>query len=279
MGVSIVANRHKDWGLAYTREIEAFLRKRGVEVTPPGQKADFWIVLGGDGTMLRAAREAALLDVPLLGINLGNMGFLTDVDKQDGFAAIERVLDGDYESQERLMLMTKINGHKSKKTSDMSHYVNYSSDYDDDISNLASRLALNDVVVGSNTGGLRRFSVYVNGIHMDDIRADGIIVATPTGSTAYNLSAGGPILAPYGDMLVITAICPHSLSTRPWVVSGSDKICIVPRYPSLLMADGEKLDTVQADCAVEISRAPVYTTIIKTVPIHFYEVLRKKKLL
>jgi len=249
MLASIFTNRHKDAGLAYTREIEGFLKARGVRITPAGQKADFWIVLGGDGTMLRAAREAAVLDVPLLGINLGNMGFLTDADRQDGFVAIEKVLAGDYESQKRLMLC------------------------------VGNNLALNDVVVGSNTGGLRLFSVYINGAHMDDIRADGIIVATPTGSTAYNLSAGGPILAPYGDMLVITAICPHNLSTRPWVVSGSDEVRIIPKYPALLMMDGEKIDTIQAGCGVEIWRAPYSATILKTVPIHFCEVLRKKKLL
>jgi len=247
--VGIFANQHKDVSLAYTREIESFLTKRGVKIAPPGERADFWIVLGGDGTMLRAAREAAFFDVPLLGINLGNLGFLTDVDKQDGFAAIEKVLTGEYESQKRLMLEVKNN------------------------------LALNDVVVGKVDGGLVNFSIYVNGMHMDDIRADGIIVATPTGSTAYNLSAGGPILAPYGDMMVITPICPHSLSTRPWVVLGSDRISIVPGSRASVMLDGEWREETQAGCAVDICRAPVCATIVKTVPIHFHEVLRKKKLL
>jgi len=248
MTAGIVANRNRDCGLVYTQEIESFLKAKGVELVPDGQKADFWVVLGGDGTMLRAAHQAALLDVPLLGINLGNMGFLTDVDRQDGFTALEDVIAGHCQYQRRLMLSA------------------------------SSGLALNDVFV-SSTGSLVYFSVYVNDLHMDDIRADGIIVATPTGSTAYNLSAGGPILAPYGEMLVITAVCPHSLSTRPWVIPGDDTVRIVPKSKASVVLDGGFHCTLEPEEGVEISRASVYATIIKTTSVHFYEVLRKKKIL
>ena len=248
MTAVIVANESKDTALAFSHEIRGFLEARGVTVLSEGQKADLWIVLGGDGTMLRAAHQAAILDVPLMGINLGNLGFLTDVDRQDGFVALENYLSGRYESQKRLMLSTPYG------------------------------LALNDVVVAS-AGQLEYFSVYVNDMHMDDIRADGVVVATPTGSTAYNLSAGGPILAPYGEMMVITAICAHSLSTRPWVVSAGDKIRVVPKHQGVVILDGEERGTLTALDGVEISRAPVYASIIKTVPTHFYEILRKKKLL
>ena len=251
MTAGIVSNEHKDPGLAYSRKIREFLEAEGVTLAPLGQTADFWIVLGGDGTMLKAAQQAALLDVPLLGINLGTMGFLTDVDKQDGLKALENVLAGRYQLQKRLMLTTH------------------------------GRLALNEAFLGS-TGRLSYFSVYVNDMHMDDIRADGIIVATPTGSTAYNLSAGGPILAPYGEMMVITPICPHSLSTRPWVISADDKVRIVVRdsLPSpCLVLDGEEFMTIPPGESVEISRAPVSATIIKTTDTHFYEILRKKKIL
>jgi len=257
MIVGIVANTQKSSCLAYSQEVMAFLAARGVStfaVKGGGQKADFWVVLGGDGTMLRAARDAAMLDVPLLGINLGTMGFLTDVDMQDGFTALSTVLAGRYESQKRLMLMAQ-DGPPSP-----------------------FNLALNEVLVGS-CGRLTYFSVYVNGMHMDDIRADGIIVATPTGSTAYNLSAGGPILAPYGEMLVITAVCPHSLSTRPWVVSAKDTVCIVPANEAMLTLDGENREKVQAGDSIEISRAPVSAKIIKTTSTHFYEILRRKKIL
>jgi len=256
MIVGIVANKDKDTGLGFSREIRAFLEAKGATIASEGQKADFWVVLGGDGTMLRAARDAALLDVPLLGINLGTLGFLTDADRQDGFAALENVLSGRYERQKRLMLMATTTLEPPSPTN----------------------LALNEVLV-SVSGKLQYFSVYVNGVHMDDIRADGIIVATPTGSTAYNLSAGGPILAPYGEMMVITAVCPHSLSTRPWVVPATDTIRIVPGCNAILTLDGEQRGLISAANGIEISRAPVSATIIKTTSTHFYEVLRRKKII
>jgi len=263
--VGIVSNKDKDAGLSFAREIKKFIEDNGatavdVEIGGSGQNADFWVVLGGDGTMLRAAREAALLGVPLMGINLGNLGFLTDVDKHDGLAALENVLAGRYESQKRLMLMATTDTPESRPQ--LSPKI----------------LALNEVLVGAN-GKLQYFSVYVNGTHMDDIRADGIIVATPTGSTAYNLSAGGPILAPYGEMMAITAVCPHSLGTRPWVVPATDTIRIVPHASANLTLDGEKQSCIQAGQGVDISRAPVTATIIKTTPTHFYEILRRKKIL
>jgi len=249
MTIGIVANRTKDCGLAYTKEVEAFLTARGVTIAPEGEKADFWVVLGGDGTMLKAAKIAANLDIPLLGINLGNMGFLTDGDKQDGFAIMEKALKGEYEAHKRLMLTA------------------------------GGGLALNEAMVGKTAGALMDFSIYINGLKMDDIRADGVIVATPTGSTAYSLSAGGPILAPYGQMIVITPICPHSLSTRPWVIPAEDRVHIVPGSKANLVLDGELTVTITPNEGIEITRAPVSATIMKTTTVPFYEILRKKKLL
>jgi len=256
--VGIAANKDKEAVPGFCREISGFLEARGVTIAPDGQKADFWVVLGGDGTMLRAARAAALIDVPLLGINMGNLGFLTDADRQDGLISLENVLAGRYERQKRLML-TASYGQTAEPLS-------------------LHNLALNEVFISAN-GRLQNFDVYVNGTHMDDIRADGIIVATPTGSTAYNLSAGGPILAPYGEMMVITSVCPHSLSTRPWVIPATDTVRIVPRHAALLLLDGEKRADILAGEGVEISRAPVWATIIKTTSTHFYETLRRKKIL
>ena len=260
MTAGIVTNVHKDPDLTFTRDIRRFLEARGVAVVPEGETADFWVVLGGDGTVLAAAHKAALLDVPLLGINLGTMGFLTDVDKQDGFTALRKVIAGEYESQKRLMLKCAVAGWKG--TAALS----------------CNNLALNEVVVG-NAGRLAYFSVYVNGVHIDDIRAGGIIVSTPTGSTAYNLSAGGPILSPCGEMIVITAICPHSLSARPWVIPAGDNVRIVPAHSAALVLDGEVVSKVPGGSGVEISRAPVSATIIHTVPANFYEILRKKKII
>ena len=257
MTVGIIANRDKDAVPGFCREITEFLLARGITIAPEGQKADFWVVLGGDGTMLRAAKSAALLDVPLLGINLGNLGFLTDADKHDGLKSLENVIAGRYTRQDRLMLTASYEAGGSKAP------VN---------------LALNEVFVAAS-GRLQYFSVYVNGVHMDDIRANGVIVATPTGSTAYNLSAGGPILAPYGQMMVITAVCPHSLRTRPWVIPATDTVSIVPGHTGLLNLDGEKFAEIPAGTGIEIARAPVSATIIKTTSTHFYEILRRKKIL
>jgi len=254
--VGIVSNQDKDAARSYSYEVRQFLEAMGVAIAEEGQKADFWVVLGGDGTMLRAARDAALLGVPLLGINLGNMGFLTDVDRQDGFKALENALAGRYESQKRLMLEASVGAEPLS----------------------SKNLALNEVLVAAS-GRLQYFSVYVNGIHMDDIRADGVIVATPTGSTAYNLSAGGPILAPYGEMMVVTAVCPHSLSTRPWVIPATDTVRIVPGAAANLTLDGEKIKCVQPGQGVEVSRAPVTATIIRTTSTNFYETLRRKKII
>jgi len=232
-----------------------FLQNRGVnaEIAATATEeslasASFWVVLGGDGTMLRAAPFAAVLDIPMLGINLGTLGFLTDVDKSQGLDALEKVLQNQYICEKRLML------------------------------NAGENLALNEVFVGG-TGRLKTFSVYVNDQLIDKIRADGILVATPTGSTAYNLSAGGPILAPGGQMMVITPICPHSLSARPWVLSETDTVRIATHSESPIIVDGEKRGCISSSEDVLISASAFRASIIKTAPTHFYATLRKKKIL
>jgi len=252
--ICIIFNVHKDPDLDYLSSVLDFLKGRDINVSLGNLRpqANFCIILGGDGTMLRVAHKAAVLNIPMLGINLGNLGFLTDVDKQFGITALEKVLQGDYIEDKRLMLET-----------------DFSSGYN---------IALNEICVGS-TGQLKTFSVYVNDQHMDVIRADGIVVATPTGSTAYNLSAGGPILVPGGHMMVITPICPHSLSSRPWVISADDEVRIITRQDSPLYLDGENLGIIKSGDSVLVKKSPHRATIIKTAPIHFYAVLRKKKIL
>jgi len=256
--ICIIANEGKDPDSDYMGQVCTFLKGRGVEVHLGRLHAgaSLCVVLGGDGTMLRVAHEAATLGIPLLGINLGNLGFLTDVDRHDGLAALEKVMDGQYTSDHRLMLETEFGTGEPVP--------------------LHQRLALNEICVGV-TGQLKTFSVYVNEQHMDVIRADGIIVATPTGSTAYSLSAGGPILVPGGQMMVVTPVCPHSLSSRPWVVAAEDEVRIVVRQSSPLHIDGEIRGSVSGN--VLVKKAPCHATILKTSPTHFYAVLRKKKIL
>ena len=258
--VSIIANEYKDPDYDYIGQVIEFLKNRGAEVRLGNLHAevDFCVVLGGDGTMLRAARQAATLGVPLLGINLGTLGFLTDVDKHDGLAALEKALAGEFTAENRLMLEAE-----------------YGMDEPVPLQNC---LALNEVCIGG-TNQLKTFSVYVNEHHIDVIRADGIIVATPTGSTAYSLAAGGPILVPGGQMIVITPICPHNLSSRPWVVAAEDEVRIVARQASSLHIDGDDRGTISPGESVLVKKSAHHATILKTAPAHFYAVLRKKKLL
>lgn len=165
----------------------------------PDQSPDLVLILGGDGTFLRAVRAFARLDVPLVGINTGHLGFLTriEADKVDSY--LQAILAGEFSLEHRMMLAVDSEEH----------------------------LALNDAVVkNSNPSRLARLNVYINGEFLADYDADGIIVSTPTGSTAYNISAGGPILDPQADVLVITPICPHSLSAKPIILPANRELAI-----------------------------------------------------
>jgi len=252
--VGIVTNPQKDQ--QYTTYVKDFLQSHGAAVEfvdlHGETKANLWVVLGGDGTMLRASHKAAELDVPLFGINLGTLGFLTGAEKADGIAQLAKVLAGEYETEKRMMLGISQKGSYS--------------------------LALNDVCVGT-AGGLKVFDVYVNGHLLDTIRADGILVATPTGSTAYNLSAGGPILMPGSQMMVVTPICPHSLGTRPLVIGATDAVRIVAHSTAPLIADGMHLAKLADGEGVDVTCAKHHTKIIKTCKTHFYDVLRAKKII
>jgi len=271
MVVGVITNTEKDPDLSYTSQVRDFLTGQGVVVyewdfskfltfssysTELSPALDCWVVLGGDGTILRCSHIAAIRDVPLLGINLGTLGFLTNAEKQDGLEVLKKVLKGEYETEKRMMLDVVLSETEALGP--------------------VSAIALNDVCVGT-TGGLKVFSLYVNGHLLDTIRADGIIVATPTGSTAYSLSAGGPLLMPASSMMVITPICPHSLSTRPLVIGAEDTVRIVAHCPSPVYVDGQI--AAEPGCDVTIKKSAYYATIIKTAKSHFYDVLRKKKIL
>ncbi|MCL1878431.1 MAG: NAD(+)/NADH kinase [Defluviitaleaceae bacterium] len=284
--IKIIANEDKDPCFAYVRDVETFLRGRGVcvEAIPMHAKraldtVDIFayprdvsksenthdsegkplcgiVVLGGDGTMLRVAHYAAVCNIPMLGINLGNLGFLTDVDRAHGIDAIEKVLTDKFIEEKRLMLEAEFGAEK--------------------IVPLQQRLALNDVCIGVS-GKLVEYSVYVNEQRLATIRADGILVSTPTGSTAYNLAAGGPILMPGGKMFVITPICPHSLSARPWVVDASDAVRVVAKQASQVVIDGDFRGAIPAGESVFIKESGYHATILRTTSVNFYKTLERKK--
>ena len=190
---------------------------------PIGDGRDLVIAIGGDGTLLQAAHMIASYDIRLLGINVGHLGFLTDISPEEIGERINEVLDGHYEEEERLILRT----HVIQGGQEFGPYD-----------------AINDVVITKwNIARLITLETYVNGKFVNSQRSDGLIVSTPTGSTAYALSGGGPILHPALDALALVPICPHTLSNRPIVVSGNSRIEIVVGTPELdqarLTCDGE----------------------------------------
>ena len=187
------------------REMREFLRKRGCEVLPDGgtkagdTKADLAIVVGGDGTMLAAARELVRHGVPLVGVNQGRVGFMTDIGHDDMQAGVGAILEGNYAVEERTLLDAElVRGNET----------------------VLRTLALNEAVIGKGSQGrLIEFDLAIDGEFVYTLRADGIIVATPTGSTAYALSAQGPILHPAVPALTLVPLNPHTLSARPVTVS------------------------------------------------------------
>jgi NAD+ kinase len=171
-----------------------------------GRRSDIAIVVGGDGTLLGAARALAAAGVPLLGINLGRLGFLADVSPDTMRETVAAVLAGDYEEERRFLLEARI-GLTAEDG--------------------AAELALNDVVLHKwNTPRMVEFETHIDGSFVSVQRSDGLIVSTPTGSTAYALSGGGPLLHPALDALLLVSICPHTLSSRPLVVTGESRIAI-----------------------------------------------------
>lgn len=165
------------------------------------ESTDGILVLGGDGTMILAARDLKKLDIPILGINLGHLGFLAEADIDNMNDTIDKLFNGEYYVESRMMLEGNVKGSENKIT------------------------ALNDIVVG-RSGSMRviDYNIYVDDILLNKYCADGIIVSTPTGSTAYNMSAGGPIVEPGANIIVLTPICPHTLNTRSIVLSSRSKI-------------------------------------------------------
>ena len=260
--------------------IYGFLRTRGLDVVveettagllaSPGARTaaperiaheiDMAIVVGGDGTMLNVARRLAARAVPLIGVNLGRRGFLTDIPKDSVLDSLAAVLDGDFHSELRIMLNVELRR-------------------DDHIVHTAN--ALNDVVV--NKGQLARlieFEVYVDGEFVCSTRGDGIIVATPTGSTAYALSAGGPILHPTLPALVLVPICPHTLSNRPVAINSDSRVEIamtnVSNQSAYLTFDGQMGHALQDHDHICVRRSDSPVMLIHPSDHSHFDVLRTK---
>ncbi|MGH9714750.1 MAG: NAD(+)/NADH kinase [Candidatus Acidiferrales bacterium] len=224
-----------------------------------GEKIDLLIVLGGDGTLLSAVRALGTLKVPILAVNMGGLGFLTSVTLEELYPMLEQVLAGEHRTGERMMLVAEImRGGKP----------------------VERHTALNDAV--ANKGALARmleFDVSVDGDHVGRYRADGLIIATPTGSTAYSLAAGGPVIHPGVDGFVITPICPHMLTNRPLVIPDTSRVEIdfsAASGPVYVTIDGQIGIQLLPMDALAIQKSSSRVTFVQPPKKTYFEVLRNK---
>lgn len=271
----VIANKSKNETEQFQTDIMAYINQKGgccindpnhTTNTDPSlvpEDTECVIVLGGDGTLLRVACDLLQRRIPLLGINMGTLGFLTAVEKSEAYKAIDRMMADDYIIETRMMIDARVTTHDGV---------------------VESPTALNEVVVaGRRNMQLLNLSVFVNGQFLHSYRADGIIVATPTGSTGYSLSAGGPIIAPTSQMLILSPICPHSMHNRSIVLSREDVIEIVideGKYESEQEAevifDAEKGIKLSTGDRVSVFASENVTQIVRLKKEGFYETLQDK---
>lgn len=236
------------------------LSTRAVGDTEIAAEADLIIAVGGDGTMLHAARLTGDGKVPLLGVNRGRLGFLADISPAEMLDNLDQILDGDYSRESRLQLNAKITSSDGSER---------------------SAVALNDIVLQRReTGRMLDFETRIADRFVNTHAGDGIIVATPTGSTAYALSCGGPILEPLLDALVVVPICPHTLSDRPIVIPSSLDIALklLHRHDTKaeVSVDGHSLGELEPADSLLISESKNRITLIHPPGYDYYEILRSK---
>ena len=275
----IATNYTKDENLILTKKIEEYIAMHGgTSQTVVGdtngiisyeieenRDYDCVIALGGDGTILKVSRDLREMNIPIVGVNLGTLGFLTEIEPEQVFPVIDRLMAGDYEIEERMNIQGEI--YKGGEGAP-----------------LLKDVALNDIVVSragfSRVIGLK---VYVNGKVMDIYEADGLIVSTPTGSTGYNLSAGGPIVSPKTDLMIVTPVSPHSLTSKSIVFSSQDEVEVeilkmrkAQKEEAIVSFDGQPGTLLSAGDRILIKKAKPITKMVKLFDVSFYEVLREK---
>lgn len=276
MKIGFITNLDKDPHMCYTKELVEWVKQN--DCTPlvadavgeidskynvtsgyMYKNADFVVVLGGDGTILRVARRAAIYNKPLMGINIGTLGYLADCERNNAKEAIKNAIEGNYKIEERMMLEASIERGCSGRD---------------------NNIALNEVYITNSVfSRIIKLGLEINDDYISSYRADGIIVATPTGSTAYNLSAGGPILKPDTHLMAITHVCPHTLTSRPFVVSGDDTVKVRVESSSgnvVLNMDGQESIPLVIGDVVTIRRSEYVTKTIRTTQLSFYDILRSK---
>ncbi len=281
--VGIIAKQNKPEVIALVRNLVEWLRSKQIEVYIEPEMKDLFspsllgshlnsvergnipthvemmIVLGGDGTLLSVARLVGGRGVPILGVNLGGLGFLTEITLEELYRVLERVIQGEFVTDERVVLHAAVIRRGER---------------------MAEFIVLNDAVI--NKGALARIidlETTINGEYLTTFKSDGLIISTPTGSTAYNLSAGGPIVYPSLHCIIITPICPHTLTNRPIVIPDHVEIRAVLKSRQqevILTLDGQQGFSLEFEDIVEVRKAEDRILLIKSPYRHYFEVLREK---
>lgn len=278
----IITNEEKDENLEMTRRIEEYIEKRGGKCSYFLSSKSEWLkdknrkmpesipkdtecilVLGGDGTLVRAGRDLAQLGIPLIGVNLGTLGYLCELERSSVFDAVDRLFDDNYDIEQRMLLEGNETAGKYTGT---------------------ANTALNDIVI-HRTGStqLINLDVSVNGEYLATYGCDGIIIATPTGSTGYNMSAGGPIVDPKADLILITPINSHDISAKSIVV-GSDAVVTVEMIARRtehdeqadVSFDGDRIIPMAVGDQIQVKKAATGTRILKLNRVSFLQILRRK---
>lgn len=276
----MITNPLKDKDLQISHRISSYLEKRGkscmvdagdkqhadgiyTDAGQVGKEIECVLVLGGDGTLLQASVDLADRNIPFLGINLGTLGFLAEVGVSDIENALEQLIAGEYEIEKRMMLSGVV--YQDGQIADNSR-------------------ALNDIVI-TRSGSLQviYFNIYVNGNLLHRYQGDGVIVATPTGSTGYSLSAGGPVVEPKANLILISPICPHSMQNKSIVLSPEDKVTVEiecgrdgSRQEVEAIFDGSHKVSLRTGSRVEIRKSEKVTEIVKLSNDSFLEILHRK---
>jgi NAD+ kinase len=278
-GIGLIPNWQKENTALVVEQIHAFFQGRDIALYTADSKQsnlsvnvslarelaawpeliDLIIVVGGDGTILRAARDLAHWEIPILGINVGHKGFLAEIEVEQMDRYLQYLLSGRYDYRERMMLEAIVRrGGKEQ----------------------ARHLALNDIVISRGPfSRIIKLDTYINGEYLESYSGDGIVVASPTGSTGYSLSAGGPIINPALELLIIIPICPHSLYNRAVIITGSESVELKVgsgQSQAVLTADGQVGLTLEDNDAITVRRAAQKVKLVRFADNSFYRLLRQK---
>ncbi|MEG6565847.1 NAD(+)/NADH kinase [Thermoanaerobacterium saccharolyticum] len=276
--ICVIPNIHKDKNLRTTRSLVEWIIQHGYKPilnevvaqkigffeygksgTEIFENSDFIVALGGDGTILNVARQCASFSTPILGVNLGHLGFLAEVDAENVVEAVEKIVNDEFFIDKRMMLEASIIKENMEAV---------------------NLIALNDIVVTRGSfSRMVKLKVFVNEQYVNTYLADGIIISSPTGSTAYSLSAGGPIVYPNLELFIITPICPHTLHSRSIIVSEKDKVKLVivgENQDVMATTDGQQGYKLNSGDTIYVKKSNRYTNLIRLKSMNFFELLRSK---